>query len=334
VSTEHSSPVASPHLLLAHAASALARGDGEDPLVALLRIALEATGADRVAVHGRDPEQAALVLLGSLGRFGDGSDGGADEATRQAALEGIASLGRATDADGVTGTAADLPLVVAHAGIDQGLGALSVRWRERRDLDASDASLLGALADLLAVAIDRARLASLAESQADRADRLAMMDTLTGLANARTLDRVLELEVTRAGRQNGALSVAVFDIDGFAAVNEMAGRAAGDDVLREVAAALAASVRLVDTVARTGADEFVIVAPGSAGRTVAERVLAAVGTIEVQGVRAVAVSGGVAGFPIDGANPAELLAAARRSLEAARGSGGGRIAGGEGAATA
>ena len=51
------------------------------------------------------------------------------------------------------------------------------------------------------------------------------------------------------------------------------GHEAGDDVLRRVAAVLAESVRLVDTVGRIGGDEFVLVAPGSAGMTVAQRVL-------------------------------------------------------------
>jgi diguanylate cyclase (GGDEF)-like protein len=334
VSTEPPRPVASPHRLLADAAAALARGGGEDPLATLLRLVLEATGADRVAVHARDPERSALALVLAIGPDGAVSQPEVDDATLAAGIRDVPSLGRTVSDDGVEGTAADLPLVVAHAGIDLGLGVLSLRWRGRRPIDAGDTILLAALADLVAVAIDRARLATLAESQADRADRLEMMDALTGLANPRTLDRVLELEVARAGRQNGALSVAVFDVDGFATLNERAGRAAGDDVLREVAAATAAAVRLVDTVARTGADEFVIVAPGSAGRTVAERVLEAVGSIELDEAGAVSVSAGVARFPADGATAEELLRSARRSLDAARSSGGARIAGGEDGLTA
>jgi hypothetical protein len=94
--------------------------------------------------------------------------------------------------------------------------------------------------------------------------------------NARTLSRVLELEVARASRQGTELSVAIFDIDGLASANAGSGPAAGDDILREVAAVLAESVRLVDTVARWGGDEFLVVAPGAAGMTVARRVLEAV----------------------------------------------------------
>ena len=102
---------------------------------------------------------------------------------------------------------------------------------------------------------------------------MAHTDPLTGLANERTVGRILELELARAGRQGGEVSLAMFDVDDFRATNRDGGHEAGDDVLRRVAAVLAESVRLVDTVGRIGGDEFVLVAPGSAGTTVAHRVL-------------------------------------------------------------
>ena len=67
-----------------------------------------------------------------------------------------------------------------------------------------------------------------AAEQEDWQERLAHLDPLTGLANRRTLDRVLELEIARAGRQQSDVSVAVFDVDGFRAVNEREGAAAGE----------------------------------------------------------------------------------------------------------
>ncbi|MDQ2966330.1 MAG: GGDEF domain-containing protein, partial [Chloroflexota bacterium] len=92
-----------------------------------------------------------------------------------------------------------------------------------------------------------------------------------------------------------------------------------------VAAVVSESVRLVDTVARFGGDEFVLVAPGPAGITVARRVLAGVAALpEVAGHRP-SVSVGLARFPADGTSADELLDAAQRALTAARDSGPGTL---------
>ena len=111
-------------------------------------------------------------------------------------------------------------------------------------------TFLRAVADLVAVAADRFRLASTVAERSEWFERLAHTDPLTGLANMRTFSRVLELELARAGRQGTEVSVAVFDIDDLTATNDAAGHEAGDDVLRSVAAVVAGAVRLVDSVAR------------------------------------------------------------------------------------
>jgi diguanylate cyclase (GGDEF)-like protein len=324
VSTEHRDQRDGPHRLLLAAARALARGDAGGSAT-LLGLAASELGAERAAVFARDPDREDLALVTSVGP----EPAGPDEATVVAAVQARPTFGRASTVDGAAGTAVDLPLVVSRGGVELGLGALSLRWAGPRIITDDDASVLAALADLVAVALDRARLATLADSRADQADRLAMMDGLTGLANARTLDRVLELELARAERQSAFVSVAVFDIDGFGGINERAGHEGGDQVLREVAAALAGSVRLVDTVGRTGGDEFVVVAPGPAGRTVAERILEAVASLPAQTVGRVSVSAGLARYPDDGTTGEALLDAARGALERARAEGAGRIAGGD-----
>ena len=130
---------------------------------------------------------------------------------------------------------------------------------------------------------------------------------------------MLDLEVARAQRQGAEVSVALFDVDGFRELNAAAGSRAGDDVLRMVAAVLAESVRLVDTIARTGGDEFVLVAPGSAGVTVARRVLDGVARLDEASGRAISVSAAVARFPADGADADTLLEAARGALAGAAG---------------
>ncbi len=138
--------------------------------------------------------------------------------------------------------------------------------------------------------------------------------------------RILELEIARAARQGSELSLAMFDVDDFRATNRESGHEAGDDVLRRVASVLAETVRLVDTVARVGGDEFVLVAPGSAGATVVRRVMAGIAALPAVGGRAISVSAGVARFPVDGTDSETLIAVATEGLTQARSAGRGSMA--------
>jgi diguanylate cyclase (GGDEF)-like protein len=124
------------------------------------------------------------------------------------------------------------------------------------------------------------------------------------------------------------VSLAMFDVDDFQATNRSGGHEAGDDVLRRVAAVLAESVRLVDTVGRIGGDEFVLVAPGSAGMTVAKRVLDGIRALPAVAGRPITVSAGVARFPADGASSEALIAAASSALARARDEGRGTVVAG------
>jgi len=72
-------------------------------------------------------------------------------------------------------------------------------------------------------------------------------------------------------------------------------------------------------VARTGGDEFVVVAPGSAGLTVARRVLDGIASLEDIEGHPVSISAGVARFPQDGTDAESLIAAARSALDASTG---------------
>jgi diguanylate cyclase (GGDEF)-like protein len=111
-----------------------------------------------------------------------------------------------------------------------------------------------------------------------RHEALAATDPLTGCPNRRAfLDR-LATGIAAAGRGRRSV-VCLVDLDGFKAVNDRAGHAAGDAVLRAVTAALTGAVRATDTVARLGGDEFAVLAEVSAqfpAEVLAERLRSAV----------------------------------------------------------
>jgi diguanylate cyclase (GGDEF)-like protein len=323
-----------PLTILSGAAALLALGSDVDATLAgLIDSAVAAVGASFGAVYLQDPDRSELQLAVAAGLDDDARaalESSADDPTDAPAIVArdrnpmAAAPGPFRTATGAA--AAELrPLVVARAGVELPLGVLSVGWSSAHDVTPDEGAILDALASLAAVAVDRGRLASLIAERSEWFERIAHADPLTGLANDRTFARVLELELARAGRQGGELSLALFDVDGFAATNASAGHEAGDDILRAVASVLAESVRLVDTVARFGGDEFVVVAPGAAGVTVARRVLEGIAQLEPVGGTQVTVSAGVARFPVDGATSEELLAAAGAALDQARAVGGGGV---------
>ena len=164
--------------------------------------------------------------------------------------------------------------------------------------------------------------------QKDEMAHLALHDPLTGLPNRNLLtDRLAKL-LASSQRNRRRFAVVMIDLDGFKRINDTLGHEAGDTVLREIATRLIACLRSVDTVARVGGDEFVLlleeVEPGSC-IAVCTRVAAeisnaiAVGDGEVQ----VGSSIGVAVFPDDGATPQALLRDADAAMYAVKATGGG-----------
>ncbi len=309
--------------------------DLEEALGAVLKATAAALDGSMGAILVQDPDRPGLQPVATFG-FDDVAAArlaedvaDASHPFAQAALGRGATFDReATTADGAPFVGAYLPLIVSTAGVETVVGSMGLGWPSPHSLDDASRGLLRAFASLAAVAADRGRLASTAVERSDWYERMAHTDPLTGLANERTVARILELELARAARQGSEVSLAMFDVDDFQATNRTGGHEAGDDVLRRVAEVLAESVRLVDTVGRVGGDEFVLVAPGSAGMTVARRVLDGILALPAVAGRPITVSAGVARFPADGASSEALIAAASNALARARDEGRGTVVAG------
>jgi diguanylate cyclase (GGDEF)-like protein len=160
--------------------------------------------------------------------------------------------------------------------------------------------------------------------------RLASLtDGLTGAYNRRYLLQKLGEEIERAKRYGNELSVILFDLDGFKAINDTFGHRVGDEVLVKVAATLRACTRDVDVSGRYGGEEFLVVLPHTAGAAaieVAERIRGAVKALtwSQRGLR-VTISGGVCEYT--GMDVDSLIEIADRRLYRAKEQGRNRIVG-------
>ncbi len=162
------------------------------------------------------------------------------------------------------------------------------------------------------------------EGERDALRASALSDPLTGVANRRALLARIDYEIARHERSQRSFAVLMLDLDGFKLLNDRFGHPAGDDLLREVAGALAHAIRDQDTLARVGGDEFCVLAPETdqaGARRLVARVEAAVARV-VAGVDTLGASAGASLFPHDGrAADALLEAADQRLLGAKRRSG-------------
>jgi diguanylate cyclase (GGDEF)-like protein len=157
---------------------------------------------------------------------------------------------------------------------------------------------------------------------------LSSRDPLTGLSNRRHLFAKLDHELARV-RRGHRLAMVMLDLDGFKHVNDEQGHLRGDLLLKEIAALLGASTRVVDVVARYGGDEFLLVLPDTTGadaQIVAQRVAEAVRECGARfdPRRPVTASVGVAVAHEDDTS-ASLIRRADESAYAAKRSGGDRV---------
>jgi diguanylate cyclase (GGDEF)-like protein/putative nucleotidyltransferase with HDIG domain len=152
-------------------------------------------------------------------------------------------------------------------------------------------------------------------------------DPLTGLFNRRAFEELLEMELDRATRGGRPISVIVGDIDGFRAVNEEHGHAAGDTALQAVAQNALKWKRRIDLAARIGGEEFALLLPETDERgafIVAERLRRATHRSFVEAAPGVTFSFGVATAPVHACDAVGLLRAADSATAAAKELGGDR----------
>lgn len=141
-----------------------------------------------------------------------------------------------------------LPMIVK----DQVVGVLNIGDEHKEFFNADHIEFLESLASHMATAYHRSQLYL-------KTKELAITDELTGLNNRRHFLRMLQIEWRRAIRFNQPLSLLMVDVDHFKRVNDRYGHLNGDQVLKKMAQLLMGHVREVDTVARFGGEEFVII---------------------------------------------------------------------------
>lgn len=206
-----------------------------------------------------------------------------------------------------------LPLLVK----DEVVGTFTVAAKRAGAFPTDRREMLGVIANQVAISLQNARMFEALEEQ-------ATTDGLTGLVNHRTFQERFSAMLGRAERHNFAVSLILTDIDHFKKINDNFGHPTGDEVLRRVAAILGASARKIDIVARYGGEEFALVleATDRAGaHNLAERVRMEVAQQTFQSAKGpfrATLSLGVASYPEDGAEKADIIARADQALYSAK----------------
>jgi diguanylate cyclase (GGDEF)-like protein len=187
---------------------------------------------------------------------------------------------------------------------------------------------LASLGALVATSLVTRRTKSRMRRAEVQLEYLAYTDPVTDLPNRRCTYEALEAAIAAAGPDaGGGIGVLLIDLDNFKVVNDTAGHAAGDHLLRQVASVLRATVRPSDRIGRIGGDEFAVIVaplaqPGDLA-AIAQRIVEGLRQplfVEGQEVTATA-SIGASVFPDDALTMSELLSNADAALYRAKGNG-------------
>ena len=177
------------------------------------------------------------------------------------------------------------------------LGAIGLMFDSARHLTPDELDTLDALAREVSLGLRMAEMSRDAETLLARLTDLATTDALTGVANRRRGEALLEQEIKRARRYGTPLALITIDIDHFKAINDRYGHPVGDAALRVLAQAIRAELRSSDWLARSGGDEFQIVVTHTNaidGLKMAEKIRRAIATTVFPGFDRLSVSMAVA----------------------------------------
>jgi diguanylate cyclase (GGDEF)-like protein len=209
------------------------------------------------------------------------------------------------------------------------LGLLHIRFdlpgtELRRTVDAAE--------QLAVVAAQQVRLALKNILLREELSGLSTRDALTGLLNRRFLETTLERELRKANRQGQHLGVVFMDVDHLGHINQTYGVEEGERIIHDLGAFVGSNVRDEDIACRWGADEFVLILPGSdleMTRRRAENLRAMIKEQERvaghQHMRRVTLSMGVAASPENGQTAGDILQAMRLAVKRAKQEGRDRV---------